>query len=307
MKTIVKSMDALMAFHFVATESSFTRAAEVSGSSKAMLSKQVRRLEDGLKSRLFHRTTRKVHLTAEGGALLAYTRKIFELSNEAQVRLSDMARGETGVIRISTPVSFGDFFSPSFLPKIRKTLPGVRFEVDLTNEHRDFMKDRIDFMITALGSPHPDLNERCLGRIKDVLCATPEFVKGAKIGKDPGVLCRLECIRYWHDTDWNIWTLNSHSGDYRVEAGGNLAVNHFSAARALCLQGFGIARLPLYAVIKDIDQGRLVSLFQDFQIATHPLFLVYLRDEFSTKKHEATKKAILDWFGENQDFFVSRG
>ena len=52
-----------------------------------------------------------------------------------------------------------------------------------------------------------------------------------------------------------------------------------------------------------LETGALVQLFPEFEVATHPLFLVYLRSEFATKKHKITKGLILEWFEENKAYF----
>ena len=57
-------------FVAVAEELSFTRAAERLGCSKGQLSKRISGLERSLGSQLLHRTTRRLHLTAAGAALL---------------------------------------------------------------------------------------------------------------------------------------------------------------------------------------------------------------------------------------------
>src|SRR5690348_11468344 len=103
METITRHLDDLLAFHVVATEASFTRAAAALGTSKGAVSKQVQRLEAYLGTQLFRRSTRSVRLTEEGSTLLGFSRRILELSDEAGRRLRELRSGEGGVVRISTP------------------------------------------------------------------------------------------------------------------------------------------------------------------------------------------------------------
>ena len=53
-------------FLLVAEHSSFCRAAEVSNRSQSAVSMQIKQLEEQVGVALFHRTTRRVELTAEG-------------------------------------------------------------------------------------------------------------------------------------------------------------------------------------------------------------------------------------------------
>ncbi|MFL5812267.1 MAG: LysR family transcriptional regulator, partial [Bdellovibrionia bacterium] len=105
METISRRIEDLLAFHSVAIEGGFTAAANSLATSKALLSKQVQRLEAHLGVDLFKRSTRSVRLTDEGVALLEYTRRIFALSEEAGKKLRELQSGEQGLVRISTTVS----------------------------------------------------------------------------------------------------------------------------------------------------------------------------------------------------------
>jgi DNA-binding transcriptional LysR family regulator len=304
METISRHLDDLTAFHVVAKAGSFTLAAEQLGRSKALLSKQVKRLEASIESQLFHRTTRSLRLTEEGAALLNYSQKIFDLSNEATRQVHHMTKGSSGQIRLSAPHSMGDVFFPSFLSQIKPILPHVKFEVDLSNEKKDFLKERIDFAIRASEDLHPDLTARYLGHIKDIICVSPAFLKKSKIGKDPASIQHHECILNSLNTQWNTWTFHSEAKDLRIEVCGKYATNQYRMARKLCLDGLGIAKIPMYMVGEDIKSGSLVRLFPDYEITTHPLYLIYLKSEYASKKHGLVKEVILKWFKERSDYFI---
>jgi DNA-binding transcriptional LysR family regulator len=64
----MNQLDAMRVFVRVAELASFTRAADSLGLPKASTSTAVRRLETLLGTQLLHRTTRRVHLTADGQA-----------------------------------------------------------------------------------------------------------------------------------------------------------------------------------------------------------------------------------------------
>lgn len=303
METITRNIETLTAFHAVATYGSFTLAAEKHRTSKAMLSKHVKQLESSLRVQLFHRTTRRLSLTEQGHALFNYSQKIFGLCEEADRRLRDMHQGQSGIIKISAPPSFGESFFNSFIPQITPLLPKVKFEVDLTAEVRDFFSDRIDFAIRIAENHHPDLVARHLGQLLDVVCVSPELYKKLKLKSDPRCLSEQECILNSHDKKWNTWSFRKGTQDIKVEVTGRYASNQYFMARSMCINGLGIARLPYYIVYEDLKSGRLVPIFSEYKIATHQLYLVYLRSEFSTSKHRTTKDEILKWFNHRNEIF----
>lgn len=292
------NLDDLMAFHQVASAGGFTKAAELHKTSKAMLSKQVKRLESSLRAQLFHRTTRQLHLTEPGAALYAHSSRIFELSQAAGRAVKEST--EHSPIRISMPISFGEFFGPSFLEAMRLALPSGRFELDLANENRDFRRDEVDFAIRATGDHHPDLIARPLGQLKDVIVAPPGF----KAPKSPKQLEEIEAILHSQNSDWNTWVLTQGVKELRIKVDGRYSTNQYPTARALCLSGLGIARLPFYIVREDLAAGRLERLFGDFQIATHPLYLVYLKSEYASRRHAFARDKLLEWFKAEKDIFI---
>jgi len=93
----------LRAFHAVASEGSFTRAAAAHHVTQPTLWGQVKALEEGFGVRLFDRRGRKVAPTELGRELLALTRRIFALEAEAEQLLS-AARGLSKAISGSAPM-----------------------------------------------------------------------------------------------------------------------------------------------------------------------------------------------------------
>ena len=303
METITRNLEDLLAFHMVASAHSFTRAAEELGTSKAMVSKQISRLETYMKTKLFLRTTRSLSLTPEGDALFEYSKKVIGLTDEASKRLRDMGQGTSGLIRFSAPVSLGEIIFPTLLRLLSKALPDVHFDFDVSNEVQDFQAGKVDFAFRATNEHHPDLVARDLGRIKDVICASPAYLKRNALGNDLKDLAKHNCILHSLDPSWNEWMFSSADKDFRVDVTGAYTTNQYPMARLFCLDGLGILRTPLYLVADDIANGQLVRLFPEYSISTHPLYLIYLRNEYATLKHGIVKKIILSWISENSEFF----
>lgn len=62
----IRNVDKLMMFLELAEQGSFTKATEKLGISKGYMSKQIKGLEEELKTKLVIRSTRHMRLTAEG-------------------------------------------------------------------------------------------------------------------------------------------------------------------------------------------------------------------------------------------------
>ncbi|MGE4241923.1 LysR substrate-binding domain-containing protein [Ramlibacter sp.] len=116
-------------FIAVASELSFTRAAETLHIAQPPLSQQIKLLEDDLGVKLFRRTKRRVELTEAGSAFLVHAKQIMQMTHTAALEAQRAGRGEAGRIA----VGFFEHMSYSLLPPIyrayRKRFPGVDVEL----------------------------------------------------------------------------------------------------------------------------------------------------------------------------------
>jgi aminoethylphosphonate catabolism LysR family transcriptional regulator len=96
----------LRAFHAVATEGSFTRAARALGVSQPAISMQVRALEDAYRVELLARGNKGVAPTALGVELLALTQRIFAVEEQASELLGAAGALLRGRIRIGADAPF---------------------------------------------------------------------------------------------------------------------------------------------------------------------------------------------------------
>lgn len=300
METMSGYLPEVIGFYQVAKQGGFTAAADELGLSKAQLSKQVARLETLLRVQLFHRTTRKIVLTSEGKHLLKYAESIVNLSREAYEDMEDLATEDGGLIRMTAPSSFGDWFAPSLLKVFREEMPFLKVEIDLNNVKRNLVEEKYDFALRAMVETDQSLIARHIGHIKDVIVATKDF----RMTNSPEDLKNYPAIMNSHQESWNKWTLQKGKKDTVVEIHGNYACSSYATTRLLTLEGLGIGRIPLYLVENDIEEGRLIQLCPDYSIATHPLYLVYPAARYKSRRHEKAKTIILEWMKNHSSAFI---
>ena len=296
METISSYLPEVLSFYEVAHQGSFTSAAEKMGLSKGQLSKQVQMLEAILKVQLFHRTTRKVTLTNEGKHFLQYAEGIVKLSREAAESMKEISGSESGLIRITAPNSLGDWFGPELLRIFQSKFPGLKVELDLSNVKRDLVNDGYDFALRAMTESDPEMVARYLGHIKDVIVVNPQFKKKMKLtGSDPLELHEVNCLLNSHQQTWNSWKMKRGKKDFVVEVQGTFACSSYATTKLLCLEGLGVARIPYYLVHREIEAGKLILLYPEYTISTHPLYLVYPSRGYKTQKQKIVRDVILEW------------
>lgn len=113
----------------VAKAGGFREAARITGSSASRLSDAVRRAEEQLGIRLFHRTTRTVVLTEAGRAL---TERLLPAMKEVDAALDVLNRYRDtpgGTLRLNVPISATKLVLPSLVPEFIRRYPNIQLEI----------------------------------------------------------------------------------------------------------------------------------------------------------------------------------
>ena len=120
--------DLLKAFLAVVEHRSFTRAATRLNRTQSAVSMQIKRLEDSLDIRLFHRTRAGVEPTAAGQGLIDYARRILALNAQAIGHLRE--RKVESAVRLGVMDDYGTIVIPPLLASFAAAHPTIRIEVE---------------------------------------------------------------------------------------------------------------------------------------------------------------------------------
>lgn len=151
-------VDAVRAFVLATDLQSFTRAADVLGTTQSAVSLKLRRLEDQLGRRLLERTPRHVRLSAEGLAFLGMARELVSTHDRAAAAF-DVERRRLA-IGISHLLVGGEL--PSLLRRMRDHDPGLLVEMRVAGT-RELMQAYEQGELDAVLALRPD-DRRKTGR-----------------------------------------------------------------------------------------------------------------------------------------------
>ena len=131
----------LKVFLTVASERSFTKAAEILKVSQPAVSQNVAELEKGLGVRLFHRLPGETVLTSEGEVFARYADRILAAALQAELMFSDLDRIQ---IRIAASAEIFNGFVLPALKDFMTVHPGI--SVERTSS------DDCDILVTVIPS-----------------------------------------------------------------------------------------------------------------------------------------------------------
>lgn len=120
----------LRAFHAIALEGSFTKAAKVLRVSQPTLSGHIKALEEGYGVTLFQRGSREVVMTDFGRALFEITQRYFASEADAQRLLASAAGLVSGRLRIGADSPFAVI---PLIATLKGRFPKVELNVDFGN------------------------------------------------------------------------------------------------------------------------------------------------------------------------------
>jgi DNA-binding transcriptional LysR family regulator len=158
-------------FHAVASELSFTKAAEKLNISQPPLSQKIAGLEEELGTRLFVRSSRRVELSEPGKVLLVHVEGILRSIDDARIHVRRVAKGAEGHVNIGLTGShfLGPF--PRFICLFREGQPGVELvlhEMPPTDQIRAVRDGTLDICFERASLTYHDLTADLLWRDRPV-------------------------------------------------------------------------------------------------------------------------------------------
>src|SRR5246127_2908597 len=113
-------------FRAVAQHLNFSRAAEELLLTQPAVTQQIKALEDEFGVPLFDRGGGHIALTAGGKALLPFTEKMKELSDEAVAAVAAAFGQRAGELALGASQTIGYYVLPIFVAGFRRTNPKIR-------------------------------------------------------------------------------------------------------------------------------------------------------------------------------------
>jgi DNA-binding transcriptional LysR family regulator len=257
-------LGALDVFIQAAETRSFVAAGRQLGVSPSAVGKAIARLEHRLGVSLFHRSTRSMTLTAEGSLFLERCRTIVGELEAAEEELSQAHAAPRGPLRVSLPVS-GTLFLP-VIAGFMRAWPEIRLELDFTDRLVDVIDEGFDAVIRTGAGADSRLMSRKLGDFRHRLVAAPGYLASHGLPETPLELLGHALLHHRHPVTGKLepWPLLREGALLALELPATLVASTIEARIYLAEQGFGIACLPEYAVKRQIAEGTLVSILDDF-------------------------------------------
>lgn len=289
-------LDEMEALVEVVDAGSFTAAAKRLRLTPSGVSKLIGRLEDRLGTRLLQRTTRRVGLTAEGRAYVEQVRGILAEIDAVESSVGGAAAEPRGLLRVNVAHGFGMSQIVPAMPDFLARYPKVDVKLTFTDHVVDLVAEGDDLGIRLNEPRDESLIARKLGDYSRVICGAPAYFDRRGLPQVPEDLAHHQAIHSSNVETLNHWPMRWPDGRReRVDVRGHVYSNSGDALYKLCCDGLGLAYLADTLAHRDIAEGRLVSVLEDYlERRVWPIYAVY-----PARKHLAARvRAFVDFLVE---------
>lgn len=262
-------LNRLALFAKVAQMGSFSAAALALGFPKSTVSAAVAALEDSLGVRLLVRNTRRLSLTEEGRRIFEHAAGLSGLGEEVAELASSAAEEPSGLLRITTPVTFGNTFVAPIMARFLADFPKVEAELEMTDRNIDIVAEGFDLAIRIGEVEEQGWVQRSLGRSPHRLCASPFYLRQHGLPSHPRELTAHACLPHGSR---QIWQLTGPGGEVvDVRPSGRLRASALLVLKEASLAGLGIVRLPDHLCLNELADGRLAEIMPEWRLASPPV------------------------------------
>jgi len=299
----MQDISAIPVFTAVIDQGSFSKAADKLGITKSAVSKRISGLEAQLGVKLLYRSTRKLSLTEAGERYFTYAQQALEAAQEAENAATELQQIPKGLLRISSPMSFGRLHLAPMIPKFLQQYPQIILHLEMSDTQSDVIAEGFDLALRAGNLADSSLIARKLAPLHSVLCASPQYLAKQSIPKTPKDLLLHNCILYTHHTVVNEWVFIKDSVEETVRISGNYQVNNSEALREALVQGLGIGRLPTFISGIEINEGNLVPVINDYVMPFISLYAVFPEKRYMPEKVRVFIDFIVEHLGDEQPYW----
>lgn len=263
-------------FVAVAAKGSLTAAAAAEGVAPAVIGRRIDALEARLGVKLMVRTTRRLSLTHEGSAFLEDCQRLLADLANAEASVSAGGVKASGHLRVTAPAGFGRRHVAPLAPAFLAQHPEVSLSLNLSDRVIDIVNEGFDCAIRVGDLPDSNLISVRLADNQRLCVATPGYLERAGVPRHPDDLARHECLTLSSDASQSRgWAFVVDGELLHLRPTGRLDCTDGQVLHAWCLAGLGIAWRSTWEVERDIADGRLVSVLDDYAAPPNGIHAVF--------------------------------
>ncbi|MFT3819442.1 MAG: LysR family transcriptional regulator [Rubrivivax sp.] len=269
----LKQIETLVA---VAAKGSLTAAARAEGVAPAVIGRRIDALEERLGVKLLLRTTRRLSLTHEGSAFLEDCQRLLADLANAEASVSAGGVKASGHLRITAPAGFGRRHVAPLVPRFIALHPDVSVSLNLSDRVVDIVNEGYDCAVRVGDLGDSSLISVRLADNRRLCVAAPAYLQRAGAPRTPAELARHECLTLSSEASQTRgWAFIVDGALVHLRPRGRADCSDGQVLHDWCLAGLGIAWRSTWEVEREVAEGRLQTVLDEFAAPPNGIFAVF--------------------------------
>jgi DNA-binding transcriptional LysR family regulator len=284
---VVDKLNGITVFVQVAETRSFVATGRLLGVSASAVGKSIARMEQKLGTRLFHRNTRSINLTAEGAMFLERCRRILNELEAAEQELFMNTESPKGRLRVSMPQVGNVMFVQ--LARFMARYPDIQLELEFTDRLVDVIEEGFDAVIRTGVLNDSRLMARRLGDFPFHVIGSPDYLRRFGVPQTAEQLAGHQCLHYKMAFSGKLerWPFREPAEGGEMKIPVSMVANNIEMLIHAALQGQGLCCVPEFAIRQYLKDGQLQSILADQLERTLQMQVVWPSSRFLTPKLRA--------------------
>ena len=290
--SLMDKLNLIKLFVCAVDQGGFAAAANHLGLSASTVSKGMARLENDINIKLFHRSTRQVHLTDAGSRYLSTARQITLELERCEQELKQSNDLPCGKVKVNLPVSYGRLYVLPLMQGFTKLYPDIELEITFNDSYVDILEQGIDLTIRTGKLDDQRLVARKLSPIDFILCAAPKYITANGLPACAEEYVQHSWIRFKFRQSGRLMpiTVDEGQGPENYDPGKQFIVDDGEALAELCAQGLGLTQLPHFIARDWLKAKKIVAISSSIR-SSEGVYCVYPKREFLPVK----VKVLIDY------------
>ncbi|TFV90159.1 LysR family transcriptional regulator [Oxalobacteraceae bacterium OM1] len=290
-------LQSMRVFAKVVELGSFARAAASLNLSAPAVTRLVADLEDHLQTRLLHRTTRRLSLTETGTEYLGRVHRILHQIDDAEAVASAHSDKATGTLRM--------YCHPAFQKQLAKLIaefplryPDVVVDVTVSDETPDLVAEAFDVGIVVNDQKvGARMITRQLAKSSLILTASPGYIARHGVPNSLEEIREHVCLSFTYSQLFHGCADKAGvTSNFETPIRSRTISNSGDFLRECALAGMGLMYRPSFAVMDDLQNGRLVRVLSGECLGMLGVSVVYPSRLLVPAKVRALIRVLIEEF-----------
>ena len=283
----MNKLAAMETFVRIVDKGSLTAAAAALDTSLPSVVRTLAALERELGVRLLNRTTRRIHLTDEGAQYLERCRAILSAVQETEAGFSSGRAEPQGRLAVTASVLFGRRYVAPIVSDFLRRHPKVSAELLFVDRVVNLVEEGIDVAVRIARMGDSSLVAIPVGKVRRVVCASPEYLRRRGTPRAPQDLRSHACIRHTGNAQRADWQFRVGRRAVAVPIDAVLSCSDIDSSLDACVSGHGLGMFLSYQTAAYRKEKKLSYVLEEFETEPVPVQVVYAQSRLVAGKVRA--------------------